>query len=57
MSVSKTEEKECRVIQVMKDAGYVNKLCYSTVLYYCGSSYWRYFGLNLITFNLVPRAI
>ena len=30
MSVSKTEEKKCRDIQVMKDAGYVNKLCYIT---------------------------
>ena len=31
MSVSITEEKKCRVFQVMKDAGYVNKLCYIAV--------------------------
>ena len=34
MSVSKTEEEKCCDIQVMKDAGYGNKLCYITVLYY-----------------------
>ena len=32
MSVSKTEEKKCRAIQVMKDAGYVNNLYYITLL-------------------------
>ena len=32
MSVNTTEEKKCRVIQVMKNAGYVNKLCYITAL-------------------------
>ena len=42
MSVSTTEEKKCRVIQVIKDEGYVNKLCS---------------GLNFVTFNLVLRAI
>ena len=57
MSVSKIEEKKCRVIQVMKDAGYVNKLCYITVLYYCRGSHWRCSGLNFATFILVPRAI
>ena len=31
MSVSITEEKKCRVVQVMKDTGYVNKLCYIAV--------------------------
>ena len=30
MSVGTTEEKKCRVIQVMKDAGYVNKIYYIT---------------------------
>ena len=57
MSVSKVEEKKFRVIQVMKVAGYVNKLCYITVLYYCGSSHWRCSGLNFVTFNRVPRVI
>ena len=57
MSVIKTEEKKCRVIQVMKEAGYVNKVCYITALYYCGSSHWRCSGLNFATFNDVPRAI
>ena len=57
MSVSKTEEKKCPVIQVMKDAGYANQLCYITVLHYCGSSHWRCYGLNFVTFNLGPRAI
>ena len=46
MSVSTTEEKKCRVIQVMKDAGYVNKLYYITVLYYWGSNHWRCSGLT-----------
>ena len=32
MSVNATEEKKCRVIQVMKDAGYVNKLYHITAL-------------------------
>ena len=41
MSVSTTEEMKCSVIQVMKDAGYVNKLYCITVLYYSGSSHWR----------------
>ena len=50
MSVSTTEKKKCRAIQVMKDAGYVDKLCYITVLYYCGSSHWRCSGLNVLTF-------
>ena len=31
MSVSKTEEKQCCVIQIIKDAGDVNKLSYITV--------------------------
>ena len=31
MSFSTTEEKKGRVIQVMKDAGYVSKLYYITV--------------------------
>ena len=39
MSVSKAEEKKCRVLQVMKDGGYVNKLCYTAVLYDCGGSH------------------
>ena len=56
MSVSKSDEKKYLVIQVTKDAGYVNKLCYSTALYYCGSSHWRFSGLDFVTFNLVPRA-
>ena len=34
MSVSTTVEKKCRAIQVMKDAGYANKLYYMTFLYY-----------------------
>ena len=33
MSVSTTEEKKCRVIQVMKNKGFANKLYYYTVLY------------------------
>ena len=33
MSVSTIEENKCRVIQVMKDKGCVNKLYYITVLY------------------------
>ena len=33
MSVSTTEEKKYRVIQLMKDKGWVNKLYYITVLY------------------------
>ena len=57
MSVIKTEEKKCRVIQVMKETGYVNKVCYITALYYFGSSHWRCSGLNFVTFNFVPRAI
>ena len=56
MSVRKSEDKKCLVIHVMKDAGYVNKLCCSAVLYYCGSSHWRCSGLDFVTFNLVPRA-
>ena len=55
LGVSKTEEKKCRVIQVIKDADHVNKLCYITVLYYCGSSHWRCSGLNFVTFKLVSR--
>ena len=55
MRVNKTGEKKWRVIQVLKDAGYVNKLCHITVLYYCGSSHWRCSGLDFVTFNLVPR--
>ena len=39
MSVSTIEEKKCRVIQVMKDARYVNKLSYINGLYYCGNSH------------------
>ena len=31
MSVGTTEETKCRVIQIMKDKGYVNKLYYITV--------------------------
>ena len=57
MSVSKTKEKKRCVIQVTKDAGYVNKLNYITVLYYCRSSHWRCSGRNFLTFNLVLRAI
>ena len=38
MVVSTTEEKKCPYIQVMKDAGYVNKLYYINVLYYSRSS-------------------
>ena len=30
MSVTETEEKKCRVIQIMKHAEHVNKLCYIT---------------------------
>ena len=57
MSVSKTEEKKSRVIQVIKEAGYVNKACDITVLYCWGSSHWRCSGLNFVTLNLVLRAI
>ena len=57
MRVSKTEEKKWRIIQVIKDAENVNKLCYVTVLYYCGSSHWRCSGLNAVMFRLVHRAI
>ena len=39
MSVSTTEEKKCRVMQVMKGAGYVNKFYYIAVLYCCGNSH------------------
>ena len=46
MSASKPEEEKCCVIEVIKDAGYVSKLCYITVLYYCGSSHWRCSGLD-----------
>ena len=53
MSVSTTEEKKCCVIQVMKDAGYVNKLYYITVLYYCGSSHSRCSGLNFLTLTFL----
>ena len=45
MSVSTTEEKKY-VIQVMKDAGYINKLYYITVSYYSRSSHWRCSGLK-----------
>ena len=30
MSVTETEEKKCRVIQIIKYAEHVNKLCYIT---------------------------
>ena len=56
MSVSTAGEKKCRVIQVMKDKEYVNKLYYITVLYYGGSSHWKCSGLNflILTFlNLI----
>ena len=33
MRVSTIEENKCRVIQVMKDKGWVKKLYYITVLY------------------------
>ena len=33
MSVITIEENKCRVIQVMKDKGCVNNLCYITALY------------------------
>ena len=53
MSVSTTEEKKCRVIQVMKDAGHVNKLYYITVLCYCGSNYWSCSGLNFLNLTFL----
>ena len=34
MSVSKTDKKKRRDIQLIKDAEYVNKLCYINVSYY-----------------------
>ena len=42
MSVIKctTEKKKCHVIQVMKYTGHVNKLYYTTALYYGGNSHW-----------------
>ena len=46
MSVSTIEEMKCRFIQVMKDAGYGNKLYYVIILYYRGSSPWWCSGLN-----------
>ena len=54
MSVTETEEKKCRVIQIKKHAEHVNKLCYITVLYYCGNSHWKCSGLDFVTFKLVP---
>ena len=53
MSASKTEEKKCRVIQVIKDAGYVNELFYTTVLYYCGSANSRLNFLTVTVLNLI----
>ena len=53
MSVSTTEEKKCRVIQVMRDKGYVNKLYYITVLHYCGSSQLRCSGLSFLTLTFL----
>ena len=37
MGVSTTKEKKYYVFQVIKDAGYVKKLYYITVLYYYGN--------------------
>ena len=45
--------KKCGVIQVMKDTGYVNKLYYITVLYYCVSSHWRWPGLIFVTLTFL----
>ena len=53
MSVSTAEKKKFRVVPVMKDAGYVDKLYYFTVLYYCGSSHWRCSGLNFLTLTFL----
>ena len=57
MSVSTTppkRKKKCRVIEVIKDAGFVNEIYYITVLY-CGSSHWRRSKLHFLTltFNLI----
>ena len=52
MSASKPEEEKCCVIEVIKDVGYVSKLCYITVEAATGGV------LDLtLTFNLVPGAI
>ena len=32
---------------------YLNKLYYTTVLYYCGDSHWRYSGLNFVSFTFL----
>ena len=53
MSVSTAEKKKCCVIQVVRDAGYVNKLYYITVLHYCGNSHWSYSGLNFLTLTFL----
>ena len=53
MSVGTTEDKKCCVIQVMKDAGYVNKIYYITVLYHCGSSHCRCSGLNFLNLTFL----
>ena len=40
--------KKCRVIQVIKDAGFVIEIYYIAVLY-CGSSHWRRSKLHFLT--------
>ena len=54
MSVSKTEKKKCRVIQVMKDAEYVKN--YVILLFYINAQAASG-GVLDVTFNLAPRAI
>ena len=53
MNVSTAEKKKYLVIEVMRDAGYVNKLYYITVLYYYGNGYWRCSGLNFLTLTFL----
>ena len=53
MSVSTTKEKKYYVFQVIKDAGYVKKLYYITVLYYYGNRDWRCSRLNFLILTLL----